>query len=315
MPLRLVNFLPAPGELPHCGAWTEAGIVDLTVAAALTAPTLVGRFPDVVAALSSAESLELARELAESGAVEPVAREAVTLLPPVPRPGKLFLLAGNYLEHIAESERAGSKQGMVQEWRGGPRVFLKPSETVIADGEPIHLARTATWLDYEAELAVIIARPAKYLPPERALECVGAITALNDISERQLSIWDRGEYAAAYKWFDWLNGKWTDTSAPLGPCAVPLADVPDLDALRLRLDLNGATLQDARTGEMLFKIPEVVSYLSNLCTLRPGDVISLGTPPGVGLARGIKLQPGDVVTVELDLVGRLSNPVVADPYA
>jgi 2-keto-4-pentenoate hydratase/2-oxohepta-3-ene-1,7-dioic acid hydratase in catechol pathway len=287
--------------------------VDLTVAAALTATTLAGRFPDVVAALGSAEQVELARELAESGAVEPVAREAVTLLPPVPRPGKLFLLAGNYLEHIAESEKAGSKQGRPQEWRGGPRVFMKPSETVIADGEPIRLARTATWLDYEAELAVIIGRTAKYLPPERALDCVGAITALNDVSERQLSVWDRGEYAAAYQWFDWLNGKWTDTSAPLGPCAVPLQDVPDLDALRLRLELNGETRQDARTGEMLFKVPQVVSYLSQICTLRPGDVISMGTPPGVGRARGIKLQPGDVVTVELELVGRLSNPVVAEP--
>jgi 2-keto-4-pentenoate hydratase/2-oxohepta-3-ene-1,7-dioic acid hydratase in catechol pathway len=313
MPLRLVNFLPAPGELPHCGAWTEAGIIDLTVAAALAAQTLAGRFPDVVAALSSPEQVELARELSEMGAVEPVSREAVTLLPPVPRPGKLFLLAGNYLGHIEESAQAGAKQGMPQEWRGGPRVFMKPSvDTVIADGEPILLARTATWLDYEAELAVIIARPAKYLPPERALECVGAITALNDVSERQLSVWDRGEYAAAYKWFDWLNGKWTDTSAPMGPCAVPLQDVPDLDALRLRLELNGEKMQDALTGEMLFKVPEVVSYLSQICALRPGDVISMGTPPGVGLARGIKLQPGDVVTVDLDLVGRLTNTVIAE---
>ena len=95
MPLRLVNFLSAPGELPHCGAWTEAGLVDLTVAAALTAHALAGRLPDVVAALYSPEQVELARELAAAGAVEPVPREAVTLLPPVPRPGKLFLLAGN----------------------------------------------------------------------------------------------------------------------------------------------------------------------------------------------------------------------------
>ena len=190
---------------------------------------------------------------------------------------------------------------------------MKPStDIVIADGEPILLARSATWLDYEAEFAVIIGRTARYLPPERALECVGGITALNDVSERQLSVWDRGKYAADYKWFDWLNGKWTDTSAPLGPCAVPLQDAPDLDALRLRLELNGETMQEAGAGEMLFKVPEVVSYLSHICTLRPGDVISMGTPPGVGMARGIKLQPGDVVTVELDLVGRLTNTVVAE---
>ena len=314
MPLRLVNFLPASGAGAHCGAWIEAGIVDLTIAAALSAQTLVGRFPDVVAVLSDPELVKIARELAESGAVEPALRETITLLPPVLRLGKLFLLAGNYLDHVEESERAGAKQDMPQEWRGGPRIFMKPStDTVIADGEPILLARTATWLDYEAEFAVIIGKSGKYLPPDQALRHVGGITALNDVSERQLSVWDRGEYAAAYKWFDWLNGKWTDTSAPLGPCAVPLEDVPDLDALRLQLHLNGETMQDALTGEMLFKVPEVVSYLSNLCTLRPGDIISMGTPEGVGLARGIKLQPGDEVTVELDLVGKLTNTVVADP--
>ncbi len=313
MPLRLVNFLPASGEGAHCGAWTEAGIVDLTLAAALATPTLLGRFPDVVTVLSAPELIEVARELAESGAVEPAPRESITLLPPVPQPGKLFLLAGNYLGHVEESARAGAKQGMPQEWRGGPRVFMKPStDTVIADGEPIRLSRSATWLDYEAELAVIIGRAGKYLSPERALEHVGGITALNDLSERQLSVWDRGEYAAAYQWFDWLNGKWTDTSAPLGPCAVPLSDVPDLDALRLQLHLNGETMQDALLGEMLFKVPEIVSYLSNVCTLRPGDLISMGTPAGVGLARGIKLKPGDEVTVELDLVGKLTNRVVAE---
>ncbi len=314
MPLRLVNFQTAPNATPHCGAWTEEGIVDLTVAAALTAQTLVGRLPDVVSVLSDPELVKIARDLAESGAVEPVARDMVSLLAPVPRPGKLFLLAGNYLGHIEESERAGAKKGLPQEWRGGPRVFLKPStDTVIGDGEPIRLARTATWLDYEAELAVIIGRTGKYLSPDQALAHVSGLTALNDLSERQLSVWDRGEYAAAYKWFDWLNGKWTDTSAPMGPCAVPLSEVPDLDALRLRLHLNGETLQDALTGDMLFKVPEVVSYLSQICTLRPGDVICMGTPAGVGMARGVRLQPGDLATVELDLVGRLTNPVVADP--
>lgn len=313
MALRLVNFVGAASQPPHCGAWTEAGIVDLTLLAGLADKSLLGRFPDVVSVLSDPELVEIAHELVARQDREPLARETVTLLPPVPHPGKLFLLAGNYLGHIEESERAGAKKGLPQEWRGGPRVFLKPStDTVIGDGEPIRLARTATWLDYEAELAVIIGRPGKYLSPDQALGYVGGITALNDLSERQLSVWDRGEYATAYKWFDWLNGKWTDTSAPMGPCAVPLSDVPDLDALRLRLHLNGETLQDALTGDMLFKVPEVVSYLSQICTLRPGDVISMGTPAGVGMARGVRLQPGDVVTVELDLVGRLTNPVVAD---
>lgn len=313
MLLRLVNFEPAPGAEPHCGAWTDAGIVDLTLAAARTGSATADRLRDVVAVLGDPELRDLARELVAAARVAPVPRESVRLLPPVPCPGKLFLLAGNYLGHVEESARVGPKQGMPQEWRGGPRVFMKPSlDTVIADGDPILLSRTATWLDYEAELAVIIGKRGKYLSPDQALAYVGGITALNDISERQLSVWDRGEYAPGYKWFDWLNGKWSDTSAPMGPCAVPLEDVPDLDALRLQLHLNGETKQDARTGEMLFKVPEVVSYLSQICSLHPGDVISMGTPAGVGLARGIRLGAGDEVTVELDLVGRLTNTVVAE---
>ncbi len=313
MPLRLVNFLPGPGQPMHCGVWTEAGIVDLTVAATRSGQTLAGRFPDVVAVLSDPALVETAGELVEAGAVEPVPREAVHLLPPVPRPGKLFALAGNYLSHIAEGSQGSLAASMEQEWRGGPRVFMKPSEDcVIADGDPIVIAKTATFLDYEAEMAVIIGKPGRYIPPEDALTHVGGITAFNDVSERQLSVWDRGQYREKYKWFDWLNGKWTDTSAPMGPCAVPLSEVPDLNNLNLRLELNRQVMQEANTSEMIFKVPEVVSYISSIVTLRPGDVISMGTPAGVGMARGVHLQEGDVVTVELDLVGRLTNPVVAD---
>jgi len=313
MPLRLVNFLLGPDGPPHCGAWTEAGIVDLTFAARLSGQPIEGRFRDVVAVLSDPELVAAARELVEAEVVEPVPREAVRLLAPVPRPGKLFALAGNFLSHIQEGSEGSLAASMQQEWRGGPRVFMKPSEDcVIADGEPIIIAKTATFLDYEAEMAVIIGKSGRYISPEKALEHVGGITALNDVSERRLSVWDRGEYREKYKWFDWLNGKWTDTSAPMGPCAVPLSEVPDLHNLNLRLELNGQVRQEANTGEMIFKVPEVVSYLSNIVTLRPGDVISMGTPAGVGMARGIRLQEGDVVTVELDLVGRLTNPVRAD---
>lgn len=312
MPLRLVNFL-SDSDQPRCGAWTDEGIVDLGLAARRSALALADQFTDAVAVLSNADLLETARELVEAGAVDPVPREAVRLLAPVPRPGKLFALAGNYLSHIAEGSEGSLAASMEQEWRGGPRVFMKPSQDcVIADGEPIILAKTATFLDYEAEMAVIIGKAGRYIPPEDALSYVGGITAFNDVSERQLSVWDRGEYREKYKWFDWLNGKWTDTSAPMGPCAVPLSEVPDLNNLNLRLELNGQVMQEANTSEMIFKVPEVVSYMSNIVTLRPGDVISMGTPAGVGMARGVHLQEGDVVTVELDLVGRLSNPVIAD---
>ncbi|HEY3397386.1 MAG TPA: fumarylacetoacetate hydrolase family protein [Armatimonadota bacterium] len=313
MALRLVNFLPAPTAAPRVGLWIEGGLLDLNVALEVSGRSSEHHFASVAETLGDPLLLDIARALAASVPVDPTPRENCRLLAPVPQPGKLFALAGNYLAHIEESATTALNVAMEREWRGGPRVFMKPSvDTVVGDGDPVILAKTATFLDYEAELAVIIGKSGRYIPAEQALAYVGGITALNDISERQLSVWDRGEFATAYKWFDWLNGKWTDTGAPMGPCAVPLSDVPDLDALQLSLDLNGETLQQARLGEMIFKIPEVVAYISSICTLRPGDVIAMGTPAGVGMARDRKLQDGDVMQVHLDLVGTLTNPVQAD---
>lgn len=313
MALRLVNFASDTAPEARVGAWTDRGIVDLAEAAQATGKAEPERFSSVVAVLSSPDLLGAARELAEEPPVELISREAVRLLAPVPQPGKLFALAGNYLAHIQEGRRGSLETAVERERRGGPRVFIKPSvDTVIGDGEPIILARTSTFVDYEAELAVIIGKSGRYIPQDEALDYVGGITALNDISERELSLWDRGERAETYRWFDWLNGKWMDTAAPMGPGAVPLAEVPDLNDLNLRLYLNNKLMQEANTGEMIFKVPEIVAYISNVCTLRPGDVIAMGTPAGVGHPRDLRLQDGDVVRIELDLVGCLTNPVQAE---
>ena len=312
MTLRLLNFITEQ-EPQHVGAWTEEGIVDLTTAARRRDPALAGRFQSVVEVLSEPELVQWARDLVEAGVVQPLDREQVKLLAPVPVPGKLFALAGNYVAHIQEGHEGSLAASMNREWRGGPRVFLMPSaDTVIADREPVIIPNTATFVDYEAEMAVIIGKAGRHIPEEKALEHVGGLTALNDVSERKLSLWDRGEFAEAYKWFDWLNGKWCDTFVPMGPCAVPLDEVPDLNNLALSLEVNGERLQEVNTGEMIFKVPEIVAYISNLCTLRPGDVIAMGTPAGVGMARERKLQAGDVVAVKLELVGTLTNPVQAE---
>lgn len=304
MALRLVNFVSDRAEKTHAGVWTETGIVDLTA--------VDPRLDSVVSILSDPGLLAAARVVASGGAGG-VARESVRLLAPVPQPGKFFALAGNYLAHIQESQTGTLATAMQKEWRGGPRVFMKPSvDCVIADGEPIVLATTSTFVDYEAELAVIIGKAGRHIPEGEALRHVGGITALNDVSERKLSLWDRGEYAEMYKWFDWLNGKWCDSFGPMGPCAVPLEDVADLNDLPLSLTVNGEELQRVNTGEMIFKVPEVIAYISNICTLRPGDVIAMGTPAGVGMARDRQLRAGDVVAVHLGLVGTLSNPVQAE---
>ena len=141
---------------------------------------------------------------------------------------------------------------------------------------------------------------------------VAGVTICNDISERQLKIRERPENRPWDLFFDWLNGKWGNNFAPLGPCAVPLEDLPDLQNLPLQTRLNGETVQAATTAEMIFTVPQLLSYLSQIVTLEPGDIIATGTPAGVGFARGVAMQPGDLVEVEIGGIGILSNPVQAE---
>ena len=277
-----------------------------------------GPVSSVVEALQTPAFLDAAREalqwLAEVGeeAAErvAVARERAKLLAPVPQPPKLFALAGNYMEHIRESTQKKLQAKISDADRATPRVFMKPpSVTVCGDGDPILLGPSSRWPDYEAEMALIIGRPGRFLPPEQAGSHIAGITILNDVSERELQIWTRPETREWDKFFDWLNGKWFDNAAPMGPCAVPVDDLGDIHDLRIRLWLNGELKQDASTAQMIFRAEEIVSYISQICTLEPGDVIATGTPSGVGHAQGIKLKDGDVVEIELEKVGRLRNPV------
>ncbi len=293
----------------------EDEILDLQTLAG-SGPAPPGDWPaeGLAEVLGNPHWLDWARQATEAAPPQLLyPRSGVRLLAPVPVPGKLFCLAGNYAEHIAEAAADGQKMALEKEAMETPRVFMKPSvDTVIGDGAPIILSPTSNFVDYEAELAVIIGKEGRYIPQEQALEYVGGISILNDVSERRLQAHGGEEPTDWDKFFDWLNGKWFDSFAPMGPCIVPLADVPNLDDLRLRLYLNDELKQDANTGQMIFKVPEVVAYISSIVTLRPGDVIATGTPSGIGLPQGIRLQDGDVVRVELDLVGSLTNPVQAE---
>jgi 2,4-diketo-3-deoxy-L-fuconate hydrolase len=310
MTLRLVNYVPIarPDWPPRVGALTDAGIVDVAEAceAADAQCACAGAVVDL---LSCPDCLALAREAA--AALEPtVSLAEVKLLAPVPRPGKLLCLAGNYEEHIREGGRAevhGSD-------RATPRVFLKPvPNTVCGPDDPILVGRTAQFVDYEGELAVIIGRRGKYIPAAEALSYVGGVTCLNDVSERRLRIWERPEDRPWDRFFDWLNGKWCDSFAPMGPCVVPPADLGDVQNLRLVTRVNGEVVQQTSTAQMIFTVAQQIEYISHLMTLDPGDVIATGTPSGVGIARGVPLAVGDTVEVEIEGVGLLRNPVVAEP--
>lgn len=212
---------------------------------------------------------------------------------PIPRPGKIVCVGLNYKDHAEE-------QGV--ELPGAPLLFAKFTTSLIGPGDPIVIPPVVTKCDYEAELGVVIGRTVKDVSKENALEAVAGYVVANDVSARDLQFSDG----------QWTRGKSPDTFCPVGPL-VPAADVPDPHALRIRAILNGEVMQDSSTANLIFTIDEVVSYVSRTSTLEEGDLILTGTPAGVGVFRDPQrlLVPGDEVTIEVEGVGSITNPVVA----
>ncbi len=231
----------------------------------------------------------------------------VKLNAPVPNPRKIFCLAGNYQDHI---EEGGGK--MAVQDKETPRVFMKPpTSTVISPGGSILIPPIARAIDWEGELAVVMGRRAKGVKTEEALRYVAGYTVMNDVSERDLLIKKRTEGRDQDKWFDWLNGKWLDTFAPQGPWIVTRDDIPDPQVLDISTYINGKRKQHNNTGQMLYKVAQVIEYISAIITLEPGDLISTGTISGVGSTTGTFLKPGDKVEIEISKIGVLRNKVAA----
>ena len=230
----------------------------------------------------------------------------VSLLAPLLRPGKLLAAAANYQEHVTETGGAPLKRsGTV------PRLFLKPSTSIVGPNAPIVLPALSSEVDWEAELAVVIGARCSTVPVDRALSVVAGYAVADDVSARSLDHgYERDPEDKAAWFFDWLAGKWCDSFAPLGPWLVTADEVPDPQRLRIALDLNGAPRQRGSTAQMIFSTAELIAHASRLCTLEPGDILLTGTPAGVGAARGEFLRPGDAVTVTIDGLGTLNNPVV-----
>ena len=231
-------------------------------------------------------------ELRGEGALVPLAE--ARLLAPVPRPGKLICIGLNYRDHARES-------GM--EIPEAPVVFSKFTTAVIGPGEPVVLPPETSRGDYEAELGVVIGRRARRVPEEHAYEHVLGYVNFNDVSARDFQFADG----------QWQRSKSCDTFAPMGEYVATTDEVPDPHVLPIRLRLNGETMQDSNTDQLIFGVPALVAYLSETITLEPGDVIATGTPPGVGFARTppVYLQDGDVMEVEIEGLGVLRTPVTA----
>lgn len=235
------------------------------------------------------------------------ARAEVQLLPPIPDPAKVICIAGNYLAHLQE---AGSQVSDPE--RVTPQLFLKPPSTTLrADGEALFLPRVSKAVDWEVELAVVVGRRGKYIREEEAYDYIAGYTVFNDISERNFEIFPRAQRAerAWDPYFDWFAGKCMDGFAPMGPALVTRDEIPDPQALRITLRLDGVTMQDSSTRLMMTPVRRLVSYISTVMTLEPGDVIATGTPHGVGSARGISLAPGNVMEAEVERLGTLRTPV------
>ena len=228
----------------------------------------------------------------------------VSLKAPIPWPGKILCLAGNYAEHIRE----GGKEVAGKE-KMAPHVFMKPNTAIIGAGQPIVVPKKGNKIDWEAELAVVIGKEGKHITQKQAYDYVAGYTIMNDVSERGLIIDKDREPSEWNRFFDWLNGKWMDTFAPMGPCLVTKEEVGDPHDLRISLRVNGETKQDSNTGNMIFDIPELIEFTSRLMTLEPGDIISTGTPSGVGSSTGQFLKAGDIVEVEIENIGVLKNTV------
>jgi 2-keto-4-pentenoate hydratase/2-oxohepta-3-ene-1,7-dioic acid hydratase in catechol pathway len=219
------------------------------------------------------------------------------LLAPVPDPAKVICIGLNYRDHAVESGKPIPTE---------PVVFSKFSTAVIGPNEPIRLPAVSNQVDYEAELVVVIGRRGKNIAEADAIGHVAGYACGHDVSARD---WQVGRSGG-----QWLLGKSPDTFAPLGPWLVTADEAGDPHNLGIRLRLNGETMQDSNSRELIFRVERLIAHISQLVTLEPGDLIFTGTPPGVGMARKppVFLKPGDVVEVEIDGLGVLRNPVVAE---
>jgi 2-keto-4-pentenoate hydratase/2-oxohepta-3-ene-1,7-dioic acid hydratase in catechol pathway len=237
---------------------------------------------DLVAFLETGRSTD--------GASVPVADVRPTA--PVPRPGKVVCVGLNYRDHALE---AGLEIPEV------PILFPKFANSVVGPGDPIVVLPETRRVDYEAELGVVIGRHAFRVGEDEALSYVAGYTCMNDVSARDLQ----------NRTSQWMLGKAIDTFLPCGPWLVTVDEIADPQALAIRCEVNGRELQSSTTAQMVFGVAELVASISRTMTLEPGDLIATGTPPGVGFARTppVYLEDGDEVTVEIENLGRLTNPV------
>jgi 2-keto-4-pentenoate hydratase/2-oxohepta-3-ene-1,7-dioic acid hydratase in catechol pathway len=282
------------GLLPKPEAALRAAVEKLEAADGppLDMIDLISRGSEYLAALRQVASAAAGAAATEPRLLTPLAK--ARLRAPIARPPKITCVGLNYADHARE-------QGI--EPPATPVFFLKSANTIIGPGDPIRLPPNTEQPDYEAELAVVIGKGGSRIPQERAWEHLAGYTILNDVTARDMQHDDK----------QWFRGKSCDTFAPTGPWIVTADEIPDPHHLAISLTLNGETMQDSNTSNLIHRIDFLISYLSQSLTWEPGDLISTGTPPGVGVFRKppVFIKPGDQISVTVEGVGTLTNTVVA----
>jgi 2-keto-4-pentenoate hydratase/2-oxohepta-3-ene-1,7-dioic acid hydratase in catechol pathway len=283
-----VQFL----TLQHEG-WDEPGVLHDGRATGLKG----AGFDDLLSVISGgADALDrVSRWLYSQPRSQPLDLAATRLCAPIPKPPKIICIGLNYRDHAAESKMA---------LPAVPTVFAKFANTVTGHRHPIVLPKNSVKPDYEAEFAIVIGRGGRHIPEARWRQHVFGYTIVNDVSARDFQL----------QTSQWTMGKTFDTFAPMGPVIVTADEIADPHQLAISLTLNGELMQNSNTSNLIFGVPQLIAFLSSVMTLTPGDIISTGTPAGVGFARKPPrwLLPGDEVAVEVEGIGRLVNPVVAE---
>ena len=291
--MRLITYVTAgglrPGVLHGDGAYDLTDVLDaLGVPPVLSIRSLLEREGERLGELSS----RVARLLADGSVQAARPRDGLRLAPPVPDPAKVICVGLNYATHVAETGRALPEH---------PDLFAKFSSTLIGADDEIGGADVTDNLDFEGELAVVIGAHGHRVSEDAALSIVAGYSLLNDITARDLQ----------YRGTQWLTGKAVDGTTPIGPALVTADEVGDPQVLDIRTRLNGVEVQRSNTRHMIFPVARVVSYISQIMALAPGDVIATGTPEGIGAKRTppLWMTSGDVVEVDIEHVGTLRNAV------
>ena len=238
-----------------------------------------------------------------------IATASVQLHMPIPRPNKLFLLAGNYNEHIQEGGGLATERAETF-----PYVFMKPPTTTLTDpGKNVVIPKVSPGsIDWELELAIVIGKKCKHVAESDALSVVAGYTVVNDISDRKFRPNPSRKKRDKDAFFDWQHGKWHDSFCPIGPCVTSADAIPDPQVLEMKLWLNADLKQNSSTKAQIFPVAAVIAFISDIVTLEPGDIIATGTPAGVGAASGTFVKAGDVLKASIAGIGTLISPVVAE---